>query len=288
MNRFSGLPCATLLIAGTVILSGQQRLPIEPFRQFGSSVTPAFEGWFENPDGTRSFLIGYLNRNSQQSLDVAIGPDNRIEPGGPDMGQPTHFLPGRQFGMFLITVPKDFTAEQRLTWTISANGQPMSVPFRLTPDYVVSPFTDIAVGNKPPILRFEEKGASFQGPRATVAKATSLTATMSAPLALNVWASDDAKYTSGTNAPLRTETPPVTMVWSKYRGPGTVTFEKTSPPFEKLTGAAAFDGRAATPARYSEPGEDLRHVTGNELSGPGGGGEVCCWTTGLVKVTVKQ
>lgn len=289
MNRFGGIrSCALLLIASGVIVSAQQRLAIEPFRQFGSSVTPAYEGWFDNPDGTHSFLIGYLNRNSQQALDVPIGPDNRIEPGGPDMGQPTHFLPGRQFGMFIITVPKEFTTEQRLTWTIVANGQAMSIPFRLNPDYVVSPFTDIAVGNTPPVLRFDEKGASFQGPRAAPERAMALAATTSAPLPLHVWASDDVKYTSGTNAPLRTETPPVTLVWSKYRGPGNVTFDKANPPFEQLPGQSGFNGRSATTASFSEPGEYILHVTGNDLSGPGGGGEVCCWTTGLVKVSVKQ
>jgi len=277
-----------LLLAGSVIVSGQQRLPIEPFRQFGSSITPAFEGWFDNPDGTHSFLIGYLNRNSQQEIDIPLGPDNRIEPGGPDMGQPTHFLPGRQFGMFLITVPKAFTAEQRLTWTIVANGQSMSVPFRMNPDYVVSPFSDIAVGNTPPVLRFDEKGASFQGPRALPGNASVLTATTTAPLPLRVWATDDAKYTSGTNAPLRSETPPVTLIWSKYRGPGTVKFDKSSPPLENISGTGAFNGRSTTTASFSEPGEYMLHVTGNDLSGPGGGGEVCCWTTGVVKVSVKQ
>ena len=88
------------VFATAIVMSAQspQRLPIEPFRQFGSSVTPAFEGWYDNPDGSHVFLIGYLNRNSEQPLDVPIGPNNRIEPGGPDLGQPTHFLPGRQWG----------------------------------------------------------------------------------------------------------------------------------------------------------------------------------------------
>ena len=104
-------------------LSAQQ-LPSEPQRQFGTGITGAFEGWFDNPGGGRLFLIGYLNRNTEQELDVAIGPNNRIEPGGPDMGQPTHFLPGRQWGVFVIPVPKEFTtADQRFTWTIVVNGQ---------------------------------------------------------------------------------------------------------------------------------------------------------------------
>lgn len=77
--------CAAGAIAGGALLLGQQ-IP-EPRKQFGASVTGAFEGWFSNEDASRSFLVGYLNRNTQQELDIPIGPNNRIEPAGPDMGQ---------------------------------------------------------------------------------------------------------------------------------------------------------------------------------------------------------
>src|SRR6185295_4218879 len=117
------------------------------------SVTGAFEGWFDIPDGSRAFLVGYFNRNTGQPLDIPIGPDNRIEPGGPDLGQPTHFLPGRQHGMFVVPVPKTFGPDDRLTWTIVANGQSASIPLRLHPDYVIEPFSEIAVGNTPPAVR---------------------------------------------------------------------------------------------------------------------------------------
>ena len=76
-------------------------------------MTPAFEGWFRNPDGSFSLLVGYYNRNQAQELDVPIGADNRIEPGGPDLGQPTHFRIGRQWGMFVLKVPSNF-GQQRL------------------------------------------------------------------------------------------------------------------------------------------------------------------------------
>jgi hypothetical protein len=279
---------AASVLGASVIISAQQRLPIEPFRQFGSSVTPAFEGWYDNPDGSHNFLVGYLNRNTQQALDVPIGPNNRIEPGGPDLGQPTHFLPGRQYGMFVITVPKEFTRDQRLTWTIVANGQTMSIPLKLNPDYVVSPFHDVAVNNTPPILRFLEQGPTMQGPIAQVSRATSLSTSLATPLPLNVWAADDEKYSSGNNAPQRKPPPPVTLVWSKYRGTGDVKFEKVSPLFEKLPGGgASFHGKSTTTATFSQAGEFMLHLTANDYSGEGGGGEVCCWTTAIVKVTVK-
>ena len=86
-----------------------------------------------------------------QELDVPIGADNRIEPGGPDRGQPTHFRTGRQWGMFVLKVPSDF-AQQRLTWTLVANGQSMSIPFYLHPDYEIAPLQEAAVGNTPPVV----------------------------------------------------------------------------------------------------------------------------------------
>jgi hypothetical protein len=279
--------CAAGAIAGGVFLSGQQ-LPSEPRRQFGAGITGAFEGWFQNPDGSRSFLVGYLNRNTTQVLDVPIGPNNRIEPGGPDLGQPTHFLPGRRHGMFVVAVPKDFTADQRLIWTIVVNGQAASIPLRLHPDYVLSPFSEIAARNTPPILQFEQNGPPIQGPVAALATALVRTSDVSTALPLTLWASDDEKYTSGTNAPQRNPPPSVRLTWSKFRGPGAVTFDKSSPPVEKLPGGtAAFTGKSTTTARFSEPGDYVLHVTANDYSGDGGGGFQCCWTTAMVKVVVK-
>jgi len=281
--------CALGALAGGMLLSGQQ-IP-EPRKQFGASVTSAFEGWFANQDGSRCFLVGYFNRNTQQELDVPIGPNNRIEPGGPDLGQPTHFLPGRQYGMFVVPVPKEFTPQHKYTWTIVANGQSTSIPLRLNNDYVVSPFTEIAVGNTPPVIRFDQNGSTIQGPIATLAQAASRTASLSAPLPLTVWATDDLKYTNNTSAPMTKPRPPVTLTWSKYRGPGTVSFDKPKPEVEQLpssgSGAPPFSGKATTNVTFSEPGEYVLHVTANDYSGDGGGGFQCCWTTGLVKVSVK-
>ena len=287
MNRL-GLVCAAGLLAGGVVVSGQKIAIPEPRRGAGDSVTGAFEGWYYNPDGTRSFLVGYYNRNNRQELDVPIGPNNRMEPGGPDMGQPTHFLTGRQWGMFSVPVPKDFKPTDSYVWTITSNGQTTSIPLRLNADYVMSPFSEIAVGNTPPVIRFDQNGKAVQGPVATTATAPSKTASVGAPLELPVLATDDLKYTNGTSAPLSSTRPPVTVRWSKYRGPGTVTFEKPRPEVAKLSqGEGAFSGEAKTTATFSEPGDYLLHLTANDYSGDGGGGFGCCWTTALLKVSVK-
>jgi hypothetical protein len=115
-----------------------------------------------------------------------------------------------------------------------------------------------------------------------------MTASVAAPLPLHLWVSDDMKYTSGTNAPPAGSRSPVSVRWTKYRGPGAITFDKPRPEIEKLaTGAAPFNGKADATAKFAEPGDYVLHVTGNDYSGDGGGGFGCCWTTSLVKVAVK-
>jgi hypothetical protein len=280
--------CAASVLAGGVFLSAQRVAIPEPRRGAGDSITPAYEGWFYNPDGSRSFLIGYYNRNARQELDIPVGPNNHIDPGGPDMGQPTHFLTGRQWGMFVLPAPREFKPTDSYTWTIVANGQSVTIPFRLHPDYVMSPFKEIAVGNTPPVLRFEPNGTAFQGPLATLATAPTKTTAVGSPVPIEVWVGDDMKYTSGTNAPPSSARQPVSTSLSKYRGPGKVTFDKPKPAVEKLSaGALPFNGKATATATFSDAGDYVLHVIGNDYSGDGGGGFGCCWTTALLKVTVK-
>ena len=288
---------ALALAAGAVALSAQQApiLPSEPPRGFGTSVTGAYEGWFDNADGSHTFLVGYMNRNRQREIDIPIGPNNRIEPGGPDLGQPTHFMPGRKIGMFTVTVPKEFKPDQRLTWTLTVNGQTMSIPLKMNVDYNVSPLKiqhTATITNTPPAIRLDEKGAPIQGPLATALKpAATRTASISTPLALDIWADDDATFSTGPGTAPRTPPPPVSVTWTQFRGVGKVTFEKEKPEMQKLAGGnigEPFRGKYSTTAKFSEPGDYMLHVTANDYSGDGGGGEVCCWTTAMVRVTVTQ
>jgi len=261
-----------------------QQLPFEPSHEFGQSITGAFEGWFPNADGSFSILLGYYNRNQKQELEIAPGPDNRIEPGGPDQGQPSHFLPGRQWGVFTIRVPKDF-GDRKLTWTLTANGKTTAIPMSLNPLWEVEPFRE-ASGNQPPFVSFSEGGPWAQGPGGPT---QSLTATLPEPAALTVWVADDA------NVPLaggRPRTPVVTLAWSKFRGPGTVTFANPRPAVEKAEisapPSAKFAGKAQTSATFSEPGEYILRVVANDWSGDGGRGFQCCWSTAQVKVSVTK
>jgi hypothetical protein len=261
------------------------QLPLEPLHESGASVTAAYEGWFKNPDGSFSLLFGYLNRNVKEELDIPVGPDNDIEPGGPDQGQPTHFLPRRQWGVFTVTVPQDF-GTNKLTWTLVAHGQKTSVPAHLDARWEIAPFLDIGIGNTPPLVSFEDGGPFVQGPRAI---SIALETTMPDPVTLNLWAADDAKTFLGGKAP---DTPPVTVTWAKFRGPGTVMFANNKPEVEKAPGKwktpQVFSGKASTTATFSEPGDYILRVVANDWSGDGGGGFQCCWTNAQVMVSVKS
>ena len=162
-------------------------LPLTPQRERGASITPAYEGWFQNADGSFSMLIGYYNRNAKETLDIPIGPNNRIEPGDGDQGQPTHFEVGRQWGVFVIKVPKDFGTKV-MTWTIVANGETQSIPFTLNKGYPISPYKELGMGNQPPVLTFSEGGAKVTGPPTAVA--ADFTAAVDTPLPISVWVED--------------------------------------------------------------------------------------------------
>jgi len=112
-----------LLVAGaTLVGTGQvsaqlptpTQLPMDAIKESGQAVYAAYEGWFVTPDKKKALLIGYWNRNTKQVLDIPVGPNNRIEPGGPDYGQPTHFDPRRGWGTFTIVLPDTFGEKDKM------------------------------------------------------------------------------------------------------------------------------------------------------------------------------
>jgi len=103
----------------------------------GQNVSPAYEGWEEDVDGSRYFLFGYMNRNWEETPTVPVGPDNAMEPAGPDQGQPTRFLPRRNRFVFRVPVPDDFGADDELVWTLTVNGVTERAYASLRQDYFV-------------------------------------------------------------------------------------------------------------------------------------------------------
>ena len=258
--------------SSTLVAQGQ--LPgVEPLHDAGQDVTPSFEGWYPNPDGTFNLSFGYMNRNLKEVVDIPIGPDNRIEPGGPDHGQPTHFLPRRQMGLFTVTVPKDF-GNKRITWTLVRNGKTNSVTGHIDNRWLIDALEDPTIKNKPPVIKFSENGTSSLGPRPLT---TSLTGAVGTPLTLDVWATDDGVTLRGD----KKQAAELNVTWQKYRGPGPVKIAKEKQDIDRTT------WRATTTATFTVPGEYWLRVMANDYTGPTGASGQCCWTNGIAKVTVK-
>ena len=199
---------------------------------FGQNIAPSYEGWEKNADGSFNLVFGYFNRNWEERIDLPVGPDNSIEPGGPDQGQPTHFFPRRNRFVFRIRVPADF-GDQELVWTLTSHGKTERAYATLLVDY----FMDDTVimnnkgaggggggafnlaGNMPPVLRVDGD--------------TTRTVAVGEPVSLVAVASDDGipkprtlpripgsfRVTPDSASGLR-------LSWFVYRGPGTtVTFD---------------------------------------------------------------
>ena len=279
-NRFNRWMVAALAViaasGGWVVSGAAQQLPLQPTKERGANVTAAYEGWYPNADGTFTMLIGYFNRNRVEILDIPVGPNNRIEPGGPDYGQPTHFLPRRGWGVFTITVPKDF-GNKKYTWTLTANGATTEIPLSLNLKYQIEPFKDVAMGNTPPVLKLQENGPEFTGPPRGVA--ATLSAAVGQPLSFPVWVSDKGASEEGRG---RGSGVPATLSLALHRGPADVKFAEQRPKPDFAAG-----GKATASVTFSAPGEYVIRVQANDSSGEGGGGFQCCWSNVHVKVNVK-
>jgi hypothetical protein len=212
----------------TVLSAGAQ----ESFST-GQNIAPAYEGWEKNADGSFNLVFGYFNRNWDEEIDSPVGPTNSIEPGGPDRGQPTHFLPRRNRFVFKIRVPADFGSRE-LMWTLTTNGKTVRAYGTLKPDY----FNDDDVimanngaagmggadpalkGNKPPALTIEGPTTrAVKVGEALTLSSVALDVIIPRPRAMPALNPGVAtRFTVDSATGLR-------LSWFVYRGKGTVVFD---------------------------------------------------------------
>ena len=275
-HTVTGLALGLALLSGVSL--GAVQLPLAPVSGAGETVTPAFEGWYESPDGALSLSFGYFNRNGEEILEIPIGPDNFIAPGDPDQGQPTHFQPRRHWGVFVVRVPVDYAGE-KVVWTLKIRGETFSIPANLKAEWKIDALEgEVGSGNTPPVLRFEVAGPEGSGPGGVTG--APLKASVGHPLKLTVFARDDG-VRSGSVRRSGEKAEPITLTWFKHQGPGDVTFGESEIEVE------AAGGEGTTTAMFSEPGDYVLRVRANDASGVSGAGHAqCCWTNGFVKVTV--
>ena len=242
----------------------------------GQTIAPAYEGWERNDDGSFNLVFGYMNRNWEEVIDVPVGSGNRIEPGGPDRGQPTHFFPRRNRFVFRVRVPADF-GDQELVWSLTTHGRTERAYGTLKRDYFIDDLVvqanygaGGAAATTPELAVNEAPTVTIEGPRERTAR-------VGEPLTLAAVSTDDGKPRarsmppSDPRDPGRITTDTATghrFSWFVYRGAGEVVFE---PPQTKVwedtrdtggspwspgwkTPEAPEDGRWIAEATFAEPG----------------------------------
>ena len=220
----------------------------------GQDVVPYFEGWLRNPDGTFDLVFGYFNRNWKEELAIPAGPDNNVEPGGPDAGQPTYFLPRRQRWVYRLRVPADF-GNKEVTWTLTTHGRTEKAYGNLLPAEEITERVVSSNGNFNP-----GEGDPNEPPSIKVAPVQN--ATVSAPLTLSASVRDDglpkpqpprvprapdSSFGAQVNSSNTGRPRGLTVRWLQYGGPAKVAFDASGP-------MSVVNGRAVTAAHFSQPG----------------------------------
>ena len=254
-------------------------MPLAPIPPTGEPVAPFFEGWYRNPDGTFTFSYGFFNLNTEEILEIPLGPDNFIEPAEFDGDQPSHFpvRPRRDRGVFSITVPESYAdTSRRVVWTITANGVTYSTPGRVGVNALQLDYGPRAMGSVPPLVRFEEVGEV--GQHVQGARSEPHTAVVGEPMSLTVWVSEVSERSPDDNVNTNVE---VEVTWFKHRGPADEVV------FEPQQIAVPGTGEATTLVTFTGPGEYLLRARADNFgANDSSGGDQCCWSNGYVPVTV--
>lgn len=243
----------------------------------GQGVQPIFEGWAYNTDGSRSMYFGYINRNYVETPAVPVGPDNKIEPGAPDQGQPTVFSTRIHRQVFSVMVPKDW-GKKELVWNITVRGETARAVAWLQPEWEIDPIyggkarSAESLKNKPPTLAVDAQS----------------TVTLPNTLALTATVTDDGLPVPRKvprKAAVGQETPPalkpepdqpeillnvpqvargrgrgglqgLIVTWTVWRGPANVTFNPAT--------VEVKNGKALATATFTKPGTYVLRGSAND------------------------
>lgn len=185
---------AALLVAGA-----------HPAAQFEKTISSTFDGWNKLADGSYELVFGYMNRNADE-VEIPLGATNQVEPAPADRGQPTTFLPGRQRNAFRVHVPADFKG--KYVWTLTYAGLTQTATASIDQNY------SLDVGDpEPPTI-----------------KAADATGKVNQPVTLTPAVGPAPRPPVDPNADIvarRAGIAPINVWWSKFRGPGTITFGDT-------------------------------------------------------------
>ena len=263
------LTFSTALI-GQRITQSDQVWSAEIIRPRGQPVIPLFDGWFPNPDGTRSLCFGYFNLNTEQSLDIPVGENNSLDDDRFPAMLPTHFdpVPNRyrhKFCVFTVRVPADFGPDEKIIWSLTAAGETISVPGHVMPAYTLDEPASDGRGNIAPIVKLSANGEGIRG-RNGIHAEDIVRARRGQPVTFSAWIEhpDDSVWVG----------------WSHHSGPGQMSFDDAEAEIETAVGPATVS------ATFSEPGDYV--VRMQTINTTAAFEFYCCHTNAYFNVTVSE
>ena len=212
--------CAVFLIGATMPASAQTRFAR------GQDVSPTFEGWERNGDGSYTLHFGYFNRNTEEEFDIPVGPENSFDLENGDQGQPTHFYAGRRWWVFNVVVPKDWPKDKRAVWTLTTRGITNQAKGWLQPEWEMDKGVIFQNSGRDPFLMFTggEGDVDTDNLPPSMTGSPAQTIKLGGTLTLSVTATDE-----GLPKPLPDPTgrrqQGVRIRWIVYRGAGQVRFD---------------------------------------------------------------
>lgn len=210
-------------------------------RPRGQPVIPLFDGWFPNPDGTRTLCYSFFNLNTEQSITIPLGEKNYLDDERFSAQLPTHFdpLPPRyrhKFCVFTVTVPADFSSSETIVWHLSSAGEDLKIPGHILPPFVLDEPISDGRGDIAPWIRLSENGEPVRGRKGSTRESTVI-GRVGEAVELKAWIEHPDEE--------------VWVGWAKHSGPGTVEFDE-------IEYTMAPNGEPATvQATFSEAGSYL-------------------------------
>lgn len=260
----------------------------------GESVAPMFNGWIANEDGTTTLIFGFANQNRSATVDVPVGPNNKLEPAQFDGVQATHFpvynrggfVGIQERGAFGVTVPADMAGTE-VIWTLTSGGKTWSVPGRATSTAYELSAGEAAAGSLRPAIRFSEDGEESVDSVGIYAE--SQTVEVGQPVTLSALVQDRGNrygyegvspyYAPGTG-------------WVLHQGPAKPEIE--TPEISGRKRAEQNSDKASdewfevsTQVTFPEPGDYVIRLRADNFQAPDSKFDnMCCWSNAYFPVTV--
>ncbi|HAJ76290.1 MAG TPA: hypothetical protein DCM64_07525 [Gammaproteobacteria bacterium] len=269
--------------------------PLAQFQKSGDLVAPFFDGWIDNGDGSVTMVFGFMNRNTDEIVDIPLGPNNYIRPVQFDGVQPSHFPVYRRFGLtgirergaFAVTVPAGMAGTE-IVWTLSHAGHSYSVPGRAASIAYEMSSAVRALGSLNPGVQFTPGGPEGYGREGVMGPRVN--ASVGTPVTLSAFVRDNGER---AGYDLDSNYFPVGTEWILHQGPA-----MARPEFEPQStlgrnrvqageGGDSDWTEVTTQATFSEPGEYVVRLRVDNFAAPDSRFDnQCCWTNGYIPVTV--